>query len=231
MQGGRIGFTSEAGKGSTFRFWVSTAKTPAPQDAAPWTDVFAGLHIEEELSGLSRQPQVDISLTAAPLVDRVSTNSSAKNDIINILVVEDNLINQKVLAKQLRRHGFSVVIANHGQEALAYIKTTSFWIGANNRQKPLSIVLMDWEMPVMDGIACVHEIRRLQSIGEIIRHVPVIGVTANARDQQLRNALSCGMVSGFIRLLNVGEMVLIRRVYVGRCMHEALSDREYYCAD
>ena len=178
-------------------FWVSTTRTSAPKGAAPPPDVFAGLYIEEELSGLSRQPQANVARIASPPVDRVSTDPSSKSDFINVLVVEDNLINQKVLAKQLQNYGFSVALANHGQEALDYIKTTNFWIGDHKDRKNLSVVLMDWEMPVMDGIACVHEIRRLQSIGKITRHVPVIGVTANARDQQLKNAFNNGMVGDF----------------------------------
>jgi CheY-like chemotaxis protein len=59
----------------------------------------------------------------------------------------------------------------------------------------LSVVLMDLEMPVMDGIACVKRIRELQAIGRIREHVPVIAVTGNARKDQIMMWMNAGMVS------------------------------------
>jgi CheY-like chemotaxis protein len=59
--------------------------------------------------------------------------------------VEDNLVNQRVLAKQLRTIGMEVTVANHGGEALEHLRTTQYCV---THGKPLSIVLMDWEMPV-----------------------------------------------------------------------------------
>jgi CheY-like chemotaxis protein len=50
------------------------------------------------------------------------------------------------------------------------------------------------EMPVMDGLTCVTKIRELQDRGDIIRHVPVIAVTANARQDQVQTYLKVGMV-------------------------------------
>jgi len=67
---------------------------------------------------------------------------------ISVLIVEDNLVNQKVLQKQLRNIGFEVVVANHGAEALERLKESCFWKG--NFEKGvgvrLSVVLMDQEM-------------------------------------------------------------------------------------
>ena len=82
--------------------------------------------VEEELSGISRQPQINVASPASQHVDQVHTDFNSDSNVISILVVEDNLISQKVLAKQLQNHGFKVVLANHGEEALAYIKTTNF---------------------------------------------------------------------------------------------------------
>jgi CheY-like chemotaxis protein len=59
---------------------------------------------------------------------------------------------------------------------------------------PLSVVLMDLEMPVMDGLACVRRIREMQAEGTMSR-VPVIAVTANARSDQISGAMEAGMVS------------------------------------
>jgi CheY-like chemotaxis protein len=76
----------------------------------------------------------------------------------HILVVEDNLVNQKVLSKQLRKVGCAVAVAKHGEEALESICRSDYWIGVSHGEK-LSIVLMDLEMPIMDGISCLKRIR------------------------------------------------------------------------
>lgn len=74
-----------------------------------------------------------------------------KNDAkYDILLVEDNLINQKVLSRQLIRKGHRVQIANHGQEALDILAKSRFCIEGGSE---LSCILMDVEMPVM-GVSC-----------------------------------------------------------------------------
>lgn len=55
-------------------------------------------------------------------------------------------------------------------------------------------------MPVMDGLTCTREIRKLQGEGLIMRHIPIIAVTANARKEQIDHILTAGMVSFPLRL-------------------------------
>ncbi len=115
----------------------------------------------------------------------------------HILLVEDNLINQKVLSKQLRNTGCTVYVANHGMEALDFISTTTIWNDGSPDQKrnKLSLILMDLEMPVMDGLTCTRKIRDLEREGILKWHVPIIAVTANARNEQINTAREAGMVS------------------------------------
>lgn len=110
------------------------------------------------------------------------TEVAAKD--LHVLIVEDNLVNQRVLAKQLRNLGMQVAVANHGGEALEHLRKTSYCI-SDASAKPLSLILMDWEMPVMDGLTCVRSIRQLQAEGSVHGHVPVIAVTANVRSEQV----------------------------------------------
>lgn len=117
-----------------------------------------------------------------------------KAPIFEILLVEDNLVNQKVLGKQLQKAGCIVNLANHGEEALEFLKRTKFWKG-NDGGKNLDIVLMDLEMPVMDGLTCARRIRDLQLEGSLVKHVPLIAVTANARMEQIDISIAAGMVS------------------------------------
>lgn len=109
-------------------------------------------------------------------------------------MVEDNPVNQKVLAHQLRRAGCrSVGLADDGLEALKFLEATTLHKSSGPASKPLSIILLDIEMPVMGGIACIQRIRELERAGELIRHIPVMAVTANARQEQKDIVMAAGM--------------------------------------
>lgn len=110
---------------------------------------------------------------------------------MHILVVEDNLINQKVLVKQLKKHGCSVGVANDGIEALEFLAQTKYINPQGGRD--LSIILMDLEMPRMGGLECVRKIRDMEREGEIHGHIPVLAITANVREEQIREARESGM--------------------------------------
>ena len=110
--------------------------------------------------------------------------------------MEDNIINQQVLGKQLKKAGCIVAIANHGLEALERVE-----------QKVFDVVLMDLEMPVMDGLEATQAIRKRESegaglLGQAIemgarggQRLPIIAVTANVRQEQINSAISAGAVS------------------------------------
>jgi CheY-like chemotaxis protein len=121
--------------------------------------------------------------------------SSPRKAMPSVILVEDNLINQTVLSKQLRRLGCTVHIANHGVEALDLVKTTRFWREQNGVGIDVSVILMDWEMPVMDGLTCTEQLRVMEQKGVVTKHLPVIATTANARPEQVQRAFAAGVVS------------------------------------
>ena len=86
-----------------------------------------------------------------------------------ILVVEDNLVNQKVIAKMLQKLGCKSLVANHGAEAIEILK-----------ENTVSLILMDLQMPVMDGFTCTSTIRASEWD---YKGIPIIAVTANVMDQ------------------------------------------------
>ena len=96
-----------------------------------------------------------------------------------VLLVEDNDINQEVAAGMLRLSGLVVDIAENGQEALDQIRRSEY-----------DIVLMDMQMPVMDGVTATQEIRKLDEY----QHVPIVAMTANARQTDRELCLTAGMV-------------------------------------
>ena len=161
------------------------------------------------------------------------TKSRSFPSTLHVLVVEDNLVNQKVLAKQLRNLGCIVSVANHGAEALDFLKKTCHWKQTDtppnsalsddaqssnpfsNIPVELSIILMDWEMPVMNGLTAVARIRDLERKGALDRHIPVIGVTANVRPQQIEKAMDAGMDDVVSKPFRVAELMGRMRVIVG----------------
>lgn len=112
---------------------------------------------------------------------------------LQVLLVEDNLINQKVLGKQLKKAGCVVSVANHGLEALDILEKDAF-----------DVVLMDLEMPVLDGLAAMRRIREKENaeeglLGKAIKlgarggdRLPIIAVTANVRKEQIDAAMNAG---------------------------------------
>ncbi|KJX93202.1 histidine kinase-group XI protein [Zymoseptoria brevis] len=168
MQEGQIGVSTSFGRGSTFAFYVE-----AKHCGAPAGDGTRG----EQRSVPAKTKTID-------------ANGNGDSERKAILLVEDNLVNQKVMAKQLRNAGHNVTVANHGQEALDHIRTTHFCV-PNGAE--LDIVLMDIEMPIMGGLECTTRIRDMETKGEIQGRVSLIAVTANARAEQQKHAMGVGM--------------------------------------
>jgi CheY-like chemotaxis protein len=128
----------------------------------------------------------------------------------NILIVEDNLINQRVLSTQLKKLGHTVHVANHGVEALSHLSQTSFSSTPTaSPPVPLNVVLMDVEMPVMDGLTCTRRIREMEAQGELSGHVPIIAVSANARREQVEQAESAGVDGAICKPFRVPELTAL----------------------
>ncbi|KAK5137364.1 hypothetical protein LTR08_008942 [Meristemomyces frigidus] len=135
---------------------------------------------------------------SAPSPDTTTVNKTpskgkgAASNGVHILLVEDNIINQRIVVRKLEAKGFTVTTANNGREAVDAVR------GAPKRSSgekgTFHVVLMDQEMPVMDGNTATKEIRELQRKGEVER-TPILGVTANVRGAQQDERMQSGMVS------------------------------------
>jgi signal transduction histidine kinase/CheY-like chemotaxis protein len=116
---------------------------------------------------------------AAQLLNDFSV-SDAGDEKRRILIVEDNVVNQRVAVALLARAGYATEVAFNGREALAAIARI-----------PFDLVLMDCQMPVMDGLETTRQLRaREQRTGE---HMPVIAMTANAMEGDRERCLAAGM--------------------------------------
>ncbi|KAI4095128.1 MAG: hypothetical protein LQ344_001779 [Seirophora lacunosa] len=187
LQGGEIGVSSKSGEGSTFAFYITSRRSTAPREALDQLPAV----------GMRRENAPELMPAEAPRAMEEASptpKSPAPKAGLRVLIVEDNLVNQRVLQRQLRNLGCTVRVANHGKECLGWLKESNFWAGHGKDAADLGVILMDLEMPVMDGLTCAREIRKAQQAGEIIRHVPIIAVTANARSEQIEIARASGMV-------------------------------------
>lgn len=200
LQGGQIGVSSKAGVGSTFAFYVRARRCAPPENVG--SPSIHAIDMKAQSKIISPAALTRIKNDTAPLKAPIAATVPK-----HVLIVEDNLVNQKVLSKQLRSAGCIVSVANHGEEALVFLATTRFWKGNEESGKELAVVLMDLEMPVMDGLTCVKRIRQLQKEGLIVRHIPVIAVTANARSEQIATAKESGMDSVVTKPFRIPELL------------------------
>ncbi|KAJ9616637.1 hypothetical protein H2200_000356 [Cladophialophora chaetospira] len=211
MQGGEVGVASESGKGSIFAFYVKARRTQnnnstSKDGSAISTPPGRKSSITTSPTGLRTQllssPKANSSSTPARAADKFTPS-----DPLHVLIVEDNLINQKVLAAQLRKIGCTVHVANHGGEAIEHIRESKFYRDQVTDGVDIDIVLMDLEMPVMDGQTCARTLREMQNSGELVAHIPVIAVTANARAEQIEMTLKSGIDDVVSKPFRLPELV------------------------
>lgn len=219
LHGGQIGVSSEAGVGSTFGFFIQCKRTVSSSRPVMHRTITSQStdHAEKNrdlaasVAGMDinhptpREIVAELPGSITPRAIAISTAAPAEPGPLHILVVEDNIVNQKVLAKQLRKAGCVVSTADNGLFALIELKKTAYYMPGGI---PLSIILMDWEMPEMNGLECAREIRRMQAAGEIQGHVPIIAVTANVRGEQIATARESGMDDVVSKPFRVPELLV-----------------------
>jgi CheY-like chemotaxis protein len=104
-------------------------------------------------------------------------------NLARILIVEDNLVNQKVVTAVLRKRGYTIELANDGMEALSKLE----------KQGSFDLVLMDVQMPVLDGLEATRRIRQQKRW----RELPIVAMTAHAMNGDRERCLDAGM-NGYI---------------------------------
>ncbi|MBC2607769.1 ATP-binding protein [Pelagicoccus albus] len=162
---GNIGVSSELGQGSTFSFAIELVSASEEQTREFRNESFQ-LEVETDL-----HPQI-----AVPF-DESQTPSIALEPR-DVLLVEDNPINQQVTAMMLRRIGYTCDIVGNGDLA---IETTE--------KKNYKVILMDIQMPGMDGFQCARKIR--ESLAE--KTPPIIAVTAKSAESDRAQSVDAGM--------------------------------------
>ena len=103
-------------------------------------------------------------------------------DKLSILLVEDNVLNQRIVTFSLKKYNHDVTIANNGLEAIDRFNEASF-----------DVVLMDIMMPEMDGLEATVKIREIEKERDIKSRTPIIALTANTMDNDREKCISYGM--------------------------------------
>lgn len=217
--GGQVGVASVEGKGTAFAFYIETRAAERPVDTP---DSFvststAASKAKEPLEELSEVPELPSPLEkdTGPVLPIISERMSAeaqppKVPGVHILLVEDNLINQRVLAQQLRKQDYAVTVASHGQDALRILEEAGYWRSSSEEDvvaaATIDVVLMDVEMPVMNGLQCTRRIRELESQAATARKLPIIALSANVREDQQDTVFEAGMDSFLPKPVTVVEV-------------------------
>ncbi|WOO79147.1 Autoinducer 2 sensor kinase/phosphatase LuxQ [Vanrija pseudolonga] len=173
LLGGQIEVQTEVGQGSTFRFYIRTRTAPPS-----W-------RMEGNILSRAITPAAPINTPTEAVFPSKLTDvprSIPNADALRVLVVEDNHINQTVLRRQIEKAGLACNVASNGEEALARL----FDPGA-----AYDVVLMDLEMPIMDGLTAMKAIRAAERNGELAPQL-VFALTGNARPAQIETALAAG---------------------------------------
>ena len=118
---------------------------------------------------------------AIPLVTRYSLHDAREpGAILRVLLAEDNVVNQRLMVRLLEKRGHRVVVVANGREALQEIEKESF-----------DLILMDVQMPEMDGLEASAVIRRIEA--DTGAHIPIMAITANAFAEDREQCLQAGM--------------------------------------
>lgn len=102
------------------------------------------------------------------------------NDKVRILVAEDDAVNQYIIEKMFDRDDYELIMVNDGSEVFGEIKNNDF-----------DVILMDVNMPNMDGIEATEKIRKKEE--KTGKHIPIIGITAFSDEDERENYLAIGM--------------------------------------
>jgi two-component system sensor histidine kinase/response regulator len=177
MMGGRLWVESELGRGSRFCFLVRMEvleKTMEPGILAASTSL----------------PDERIPIVDDNQANRAITSPSRK---LRILLAEDNRVNQAVASRHLAKLGHTLVIANNGQGAIDLLQQQTF-----------DLVLMDVQMPELDGFLATKIIREHEKSTHT--HIPIIAMTAHAMKGDRARCLAAGMDGYVTKPLNPEEV-------------------------
>lgn len=202
VMGGEIGVRSQVGEGATF--WillpvevaaasaeVSNVEPSAPERPVVDAPVVAPVPSEIPEAGPEAPP-------AAPVVMEVA---AVAQDASSILVVEDNVINANLAGAILKKLGYACEFAENGQ--IAFEKC---------QQQRYQLILMDCQMPVMDGLTCTLKLRSEPNLNQ---STPIVALTANAMQEDQERCIEVGMNAFIAKPVSIQRLQGVLSQYLG----------------
>ena len=181
----------------------------------PWPITQSALYnqfIQPLVQEMTKEPEsqpIVVDEEAAPSQE----NASQENARL-VLVVEDYPNNQRVALAHLKKLGFAAHVVENGREA----------VDAVTRSRNLyQLVLMDWQMPVMDGLEATRQIRALEATCGA--HIPIIGMTANAIKGDQERCLAAGMDDYISKPVKREDLQRVLDQWIAA---DALLDKRHY---
>jgi len=177
---GAVRVESELGKGTTFFFSLPKGERKEYAEASPDAETEGAKLSSESVAGPSPVPGEQKAKT-------------------RLLVVEDTMINQQMLILILEKEGFCVSAVNNGRKAVQTLETT-----------PYDLVLMDIEMPEMNGIEATRAIRDPQT-RVLDHHIPIVAVTAHTEKENCEEYFNAGMNDCVSKPIQPSELLSVIR--------------------
>lgn len=122
---------------------------------------------------------------------------------MKILLVEDNILNQKVVSFNLRKFDYEVIAVTNGTDALDQFENKNF-----------DLVLMDLMLPGMNGYEITREIRKREKQTGLEKEIPIIAITANTLDNDRQKCFEAGMNDYLAKPFTVEELLQKVRLFI-----------------
>ena len=172
------------------------------------------VHEESEMvPDMLTQKSLEVHRGEIAVTPHITTESFKVFAGSRLLLVEDDLINQKVLLNVLKESGIDVTVANNGQEAVDTIRDT---------QEGFDLVLMDINMPVMDGFFATQTVR----LETRFDNLPIVAFTALALESEKEKIFRSGMNACMSKPLHIGQLYTLFGMYLPSVVSDTKQEAE-----
>ena len=178
MMGGRVWVDSEIGRGSAFHFTAEFALPTISERDPNIQNPIASAGVLGPL--VNDRQNTDLQLTTSTLRSQAVAGSQ---NALRVLMAEANAVNLQLIKRLLEKRGHMVLVANNGRDALSLLETAN-WNG-------IDVILMDIQMPEMDGIQAPAAIREHEKVTG--SHLPIVAITAHVMANDRQKCLEAGM--------------------------------------
>ncbi|KAJ4467091.1 histidine kinase [Lentinula lateritia] len=202
LQGGAIKFIGAPGQGAAFLFFIEARLAEnaptmvSPHFPRPSRRISSKRYLVTDPSSKANISSQDHEFMKKRPEELEKNNS-------------ESAINQKLLRRQVEKAGFTAHVTNNGLEALQYLEAAHQDNNSGSEVYP-SLILMDLEMPILDGLEATARIRTWEMEGILPGKLFIYAITGNARQGQIDTALAVGMDDVYIKPYSIAD--IIRRI-------------------